>query len=392
MNARPERLTEVSAWHRFVLRHQRPANLWLHLVSAWMFFGGLITAVATGGAHGVWVTLASGPFGAAAHHLTQDGSVTVHEATTSPSVVAYNARMWGRIARGRYGSDIRAANEAAARVLATRTVLVTGAASGLGEATVLRFLRRGWTVVATMRRADRRGEALREAAGLDAVRLQIRELDVTDGAHRAAVAAEFPHLDALVNAAGVGLFGALEDLSEADLREQLEVNFFGTALLTRAMVPALRRAGGVVVNVSSPAAVTGFPWTSAYCASKAAVEGLTEALYYELAPAGIAVRLVVPSGQRSAFLANSRWVTPETSTFGVEMAVYRDRMDVGQATAAAPDAAARAVLTAVEDTNTPLRSLVGTPVRLLSAVRRFVPQRLRHAMMTRAFRRTVEAS
>jgi NAD(P)-dependent dehydrogenase (short-subunit alcohol dehydrogenase family) len=200
-----------------------------------------------------------------------------------------------------------------------RRALVTGSSTGIGRLAVSELLRRGWSVLATMRRADERRDLFAEELAANPGTLEVMSLDVADAGERAAVAAhvmETGVLDCLINNAGYGLFGALEDLSEEQLRRQFEVNFFGAALLTRDLLPALRRCGGSVLLVSSVLGRTGFPLTSGYCASKYALEGLGEALYYELQPLGVRVGIVEPGGRRTRFGDNVEWAAGSTASAG----------------------------------------------------------------------------
>lgn len=192
-----------------------------------------------------------------------------------------------------------------------RLALVTGASTGFGKGLVAALLERGWEVVATMRGAAARKELFAEDAAAHPGRLHLLSLDVADAAQRRAaaewVAGAGDRLDLLVNNAGYGLFGALEDVSEAQLRRQFEVNFFGAALLTRELLPALRAARGKVLNVSSVLGFTAFPLAGAYCASKFALEGLSDSLAFELEPHGVQVCAVEPGGFRTKFNDNMTW-------------------------------------------------------------------------------------
>ncbi len=389
------RNTDLSAWDLFVLRHHKPQNLILHSVSALMFFGSPIYGLVT---HDwtwfLWFCL-SGCIGTAAHYLTRDGSVTLREGTSSPRVVGFNVRMWWRVLSGRYPGDIMSAKTRLAdeQRRAERTVLVTGASSGFGEATTRELLARGFWVIATVRGA-RDADCYLDLAPELRARLTIIELDLSVPSQReraVALVRERGRLDCLVCNAGFGLFGALEDLEEKDLRLQMEVNFFGVALLTRAMTPLLRASRGTLVHISSPAGVAGFPWTSAYCASKHALEGLTESLHYELAPHGVSVHIVTPSAHRTRFMSNAQWVQPPHSVYRDSVAAYRSVMTNNQ-TKHLPSAecVARVVAELTERRTLGLRIDVGKNIRVLRGMVRWLPGWLRHPLVLSVFRRATD--
>src|SRR3954468_6156117 len=184
-----------------------------------------------------------------------------------------------------------------------RVVLITGTSTGIGLATAVRAARAGFRTVATLRdpaRADR----LREA-GVD---LDIRPLDVTDATSvRAAfegVLADYGRLDVLVNNAGAGHVGTLEQEPLSALRDTMEVNFFGVAEATKAAMPALRASGGRLITVTSVGGVIGQPFNEAYCAAKFAVEGLLESLAPVAALVGVDVCIVEPGAVSTRFVAN----------------------------------------------------------------------------------------
>lgn len=201
-----------------------------------------------------------------------------------------------------------------------RTVIITGASSGIGEAAAARFLVKGWNVVATARDTSRIHLSTKHPG-----RLLLEPLDVTDrvSIDRAIHAAveRFGPPDVLVNNAGFGLLGPLEGLDQKTLLRQFDTNVFGLVAVTQAVLPHIRaRRQGVVINISSIGGRIAFPFASAYHATKFAVEGFSESMRFELAAHGVRVKLVEPGGIKTRFIQSNRWVThpayePATSEF-----------------------------------------------------------------------------
>jgi NAD(P)-dependent dehydrogenase (short-subunit alcohol dehydrogenase family) len=180
-----------------------------------------------------------------------------------------------------------------------RTVLVTGASSGIGEATARSFLERGWTVYAAARRTEKM-EALARAGAL------VQPLDVTCEASIAALVsridADHGRLEVLVNNAGIGVYGSVEEVPMDEARRQFEVNLFGIARLTQLVLPAMRAArSGTIVNVSSIGGRVYTPMGAWYHASKHALEGWSDCLRLEVAPFGIHVVVVEPGAIETEF-------------------------------------------------------------------------------------------
>jgi NAD(P)-dependent dehydrogenase (short-subunit alcohol dehydrogenase family) len=185
--------------------------------------------------------------------------------------------------------------------------LVTGTSSGIGLHSAVGLARAGCTVVATMRDLGRR-RALDDAAAEAGVELDVRTLDVVDGdsvgSCFSSVVSDHGGLDVLVNNAGQGLVGTLEQLSDHDLRSQMDVNFFAVALLTRLALGVMRPAGrGRVLTVTSVGGVVGQPFNDAYCAAKFAVEGLMQSLAPVAARLGIDVSVVEPGPVSTEFVS-----------------------------------------------------------------------------------------
>jgi NAD(P)-dependent dehydrogenase (short-subunit alcohol dehydrogenase family) len=189
-----------------------------------------------------------------------------------------------------------------------KSILITGCSSGFGQATARHFAQQGWRVYATMRNPAA-GEALQKEAAEKGWRLSTPALDVTDENQVNAVVAEIlsqpEGLDVLVNNAGYFCVGSVEDTTPADLQAQFNTNVLGALRMSRAVLPAFRAKGaGRIINVSSLAALSVVPFLGAYHASKAALESLTEALHYEVAPFGIAVSSILPGPFTTELVAN----------------------------------------------------------------------------------------
>jgi NAD(P)-dependent dehydrogenase (short-subunit alcohol dehydrogenase family) len=277
-----------------------------------------------------------------------------------------------------------------------KTVLITGTSSGFGRLLVPEFLREGWTVIATLRNAEQRAELFKNEMSSASDRLFLFSLDVSDEKDREA-AAEFiaehfeGRLDCLVNNAGYGLFGAVEDLSETQIREQLEVNFFGLVLLTQKLLPQIRQAQGRIINLSSVLGYTGMPLAAMYCASKFAVEGFSEGLYYELKPHGVQVALVEPGAFRTSFADKQAWGEhsfDKDSPYQKQTKAYshyREERAAGEGTSPTP--VIKAVMRLAETARMPMRVRCGKDAKGVYAVKRLLPQGLQSTIFTKVYER-----
>ncbi|MFD7611505.1 SDR family oxidoreductase [Streptomyces sp. NPDC059828] len=186
-------------------------------------------------------------------------------------------------------------------------VLITGTSSGIGLAAAVAAAQAGWRTVATLRDTGRT-DALRKAAADAGVELDIRQLDVTDPASVTAaidgVVADYGRLDALVNNAGAGHLGTLENETVDDVRQVMEVNFFGVLTASRAALPHLRASGGRLITVTSVGGIIGQPFNEAYCAAKFAVEGYMESLAPVLASLDVKVSVIEPGAVATEFVNN----------------------------------------------------------------------------------------
>lgn len=187
----------------------------------------------------------------------------------------------------------------------TKTVLITGASTGIGKVTAEFFAAKGWNVAATMRDPS---AAAFSGEGIE--RIKAFRLDVTDEATISQAVADtiasFGTIDVLVNNAGYGLIGIFEAMSREQIRRQIDTNIVGVMNVTRAVLPQMRsQRSGYIVTVASVAGRISLPLYTLYCATKWAVEGFMEALNYELHPFGIRVRIIEPGPIASDFLTRS---------------------------------------------------------------------------------------
>ena len=252
----------------------------------------------------------------------------------------------------------------------TRTALVTGASSGIGQACAARLAQKGWRVLAGVRREGTAPEGTEEVI-----------LDVTDPPNLV-----LDELDGLVNNAGIAVAGPLEFLSADQLREQLEVNVVGQLRVTQLALPALRRSRGRIVNIGSISGRSALPTLGAYAMSKFALEAMTDAMRVELQPWGIHVSIVEPGAIQTPIWTRERPDPPAEA-----MELYGRRIEAFRALAikrGAAGAPAEAVAKIVEDALTAerpkARYLVGRDARLRAGVER-LPARLRDRVYTRLF-------
>ena len=242
-----------------------------------------------------------------------------------------------------------------------RVWLITGASSGFGHELSRAVLANGDRLVATARDRSAIEPLEHEHTG----RARALALDVTDAAAASAAIEQavsaFGRLDVVVNNAGSGYFGAIEELTEEDLRRQFEVNVFGTLNVTRAALPRLRaQRSGQLVQISSLNGVIGLIGGGAYAGSKFAVEGISESLAQEVAHLGITVTIVEPGPHRTGFAGHRARMAEPIDDYADSVGIAREafaQMDGNQP--GDPALAAQAIIRAVEADTPPLRLPLG---------------------------------
>ena len=266
---------------------------------------------------------------------------------------------------------------APAKVTSGRVALVTGASSGIGEATARRLAQRGYTTYAAARRISRM-DALRDQ-GIHTV-----PVDVTDDTSLIAlveqVITESGRIDVLVNNAGYGSYGALEDVSIAEARRQFDVNIFGMGRLIQLVLPHMRaQHDGYIVNISSVGGKMWEPMGSWYHATKFAVEGLSDSLRAEVAAFGIKVIVIEPGAIRtewSAIAADHLDAISASTAYRDQAALVSGMLRAGYSrTASEPSAVANAIARAVERSRPRTRYAVGGWARSLLLVNRLLTDR-----------------
>ena len=191
-----------------------------------------------------------------------------------------------------------------------KVALVTGSSSGIGFETALALARENYFTYASMRNTSKAGK-IQEIAKKENLNLTVIELDMDkEDSIKSAVKKiqeQKGRIDVLVNNAGYGLFGCIEDITMEELKAQFQTNFFGVVSLIQEIAPIMRKQGsGIIVNVSSVAGRIGFPGTPAYISSKFALEGLSECMRYELSPFGIKTIIIEPGVIQTNFFSSMK--------------------------------------------------------------------------------------
>src|SRR5215210_4165486 len=273
--------------------------------------------------------------------------------------------------------------------MANGTVLVTGASTGIGEATVLHLRRLGFDPIAAVRKDE-------DAERLGVQGLRTTRIDVTDADQIAAARealGEEP-LAGLVNNAGIAVAAPLEFLPMDRLRQQLEINLIGQAAVTQAFLPALRRARGRIVNVSSIGGRVGLPLVGAYNASKFGLEGLSDSLRRELRPHGVDVILIEPGGVKTPIwnkaeqLADQMLedVPPEAERlYGRQIAAVRkNTRRIATDSGIEPSEVAEVIGTALTASRPRARYLVGNDAKQRALMSKLLPARVMDRLIVRA--------
>lgn len=261
-----------------------------------------------------------------------------------------------------------------------RSILITGCSSGIGLASALTLKARGWRVLATARQPQDL-ERLQQEHGLEVLELELADEASVRACAERALGLTGGELFALFNNAAFGQVGAVEDLPVSLLRQQFEVNLFGTHELTRAIIPHMRKRGrGRIVQCSSVLGLVAAPYRGAYCASKFALEGLTDALRLELAASGISVSLIEPGPIRTRFVETAlrrfeATIDIDGSPHASDYKARLEQMQGGgrQSFKLEPEAVAAKLVHAVEASRPQSRYFVTTPTYAADIMRRVFP-------------------
>ncbi len=263
-----------------------------------------------------------------------------------------------------------------------RIVLVTGASSGIGRATAIRFAEAGHVVYGTSRRQM-------EVPGIRMLSMDVRsENDVMSGIGR--IVSEQGRIDILILNAGMGIAGAIEDTSIGEAQAQFDTNYFGALRVIRAALPILRaQRSGSIIGVSSVAAPLAIPFQAGYSATKAALEATLTALRGEVGPFGIRVSSVQPGDTKTGFTDARR---PAQAAAPSAANAYRERfersirrMERDERNGVSPDKVAKAIVKTALSPNPPVRRTVGAGYTLLLFMRNLLPERLVTFLVNRLY-------
>ena len=270
--------------------------------------------------------------------------------------------------------------------------IVTGSSSGIGFETSLTLARNGFYTYATMRNI-RKSVSIKRMANKEALPLEVIQLDVNDDLSVKnaieEIISEKERIDILVNNAGYGLIGSIEDISLEELKAQFETNLFGVIRVTKQVLPIMRRQkeGGRIINVSSIGGIVGYPFSSAYCSTKFALEGLSESMSYEVEQFGIKVLLIEPAFVISDFHKNAKIViksyraanfSPYTQTMNKMFEAYKEVIEEYKISA---EEVAKVILNAAISANPVPRYLVGKYSETMMEAKRTMSDAQSHNMM-----------
>jgi NAD(P)-dependent dehydrogenase (short-subunit alcohol dehydrogenase family) len=258
-----------------------------------------------------------------------------------------------------------------------KVALVTGSSSGIGFETALLLSKSGFHTYASMRNLEK-SKNITEIVNTENLPLRVIQLDVNDDISVKnainKIIAENGRIDVLINNAGHGLFSPIEDITLDQVKEQFETNFFGVVRLVKEVLPVMRKQrNGIIVNVSSGAGRVAIPVSSAYVATKFALEGLSESMRYELKEFGINIIIIEPGVIRTNFVENmktagtrSRSESPYADLIGRTLKGFGGLMD----NSSPPKLVAEAILNAITSKEPEIRYVVGDDAKSIMKVRK----------------------
>lgn len=252
-----------------------------------------------------------------------------------------------------------------------KTILITGASSGIGKGAAKYFCQQGWNVIATMRSPEKETE-LSQLDHVLVTRLDVENKETIEAAITAGIT-RFGKIDALLNNAGYAAFGAFEAATDKQVRKQFDVNVFGVLQTIQAILPHFRANGeGTIINISSVGGRVTFPLLSLYHASKWAVEGFSESLFYELAEQNIKVKVVEPGNVATDFTGRSLDLLTDDSLEVYKSytdTVLQKQMASFQTNVSSPDQIAETIYEAAADPSDRFRYVAGEDAKFLLDIR-----------------------
>jgi NAD(P)-dependent dehydrogenase (short-subunit alcohol dehydrogenase family) len=275
--------------------------------------------------------------------------------------------------------------------MSQRSILITGCSTGIGHAAAKTLKARGWRVLATARKAEDRAR-LENELGIETLALELGDLASVRACAAEALSRTGQQLDALYNNAAYGVIGAMEDVPGELLQRHLAINVVGTHELTRAVIPAMRaRRQGRIVTCSSVLGLVSGPYRGPYCASKYAVEAMTDALRYELMGTGIHVSLIEPGPIRSEFMATTlaTFKANIDTARSAHRAAYETRMramesDTQSRFKLGPEAVVAKLVQALESARPKVRYRVSPHTHAIALAKRVLPGRVLDAILMRS--------
>ncbi len=269
-----------------------------------------------------------------------------------------------------------------------KTIVITGASSGIGKATAIFFHQKGWNVVATMRNPDNEKD-LKPDARMKLLRLDVEDKPSIDETIKNAISL-FGKIDVWLNNAGYGAYGPLEAGTDAEIRRQYDVNFFGVIDCIKGILPHFKaNKAGTIINVTSIGGLMTLPLFGVYNSSKFALEGLSEGLWFDLQPFGIQVKVVEPGGIQTDFAGRSLTQFdlsnfPEYHTYskGIVQKFTDPKYAKNFGT---PEMVAGVIYTAATDGKDTLRYLAGKDAKQFWFARRWFGHRFQMAQVKKYF-------